>query len=71
MTAKVQNSTTDQNNDAKCRRLLKKVRNGFQLNSDWEAARYVVERFTFFDPIFVDFAEQFMLAYEKKSNKTK
>lgn len=65
-----QNSTTAPN-DAKYRRLLKKVRNGFQFNSDWEAARYVVERFTFFDPIFVDFAEQFILDHDKKSNKTK
>jgi hypothetical protein len=68
--ARALNFTTVQN-DAKCRKLLKKVRNGFQFSSDLQAARYVVEKFTIFDPIFVDFAEQFVLTSEQKSNKTK
>ncbi len=68
--ARAQNFTTVQN-DAKCRRLLKKVRNSFQFNSDLQAARYVAEKFTIFDPIFVDFAEQYVLTSEKNSNKTK
>lgn len=66
---RTQNSTTALN-DAKCLRLLKKVRNSMRFHSDLDAARWVTEKFTIFDPIFVDFAEQFVLKAEEKSNKT-
>lgn len=70
MTIPTRSFTMDPN-ESKYLIRLKKIKNSFLLPTDKDAARWTVEHFTIFDPIFVDFAEQFILNSNKKINKTK
>lgn len=43
--------------EAKCKKLLKKVQKEFNLNTEKDAAKQILQYWTSFDPVLVEYAE--------------